>query len=468
MISLSTPESQLGAAFGVHRALDTTGAMLGPLVAFAHAGARPAGVQLDLPRQLLPRARSALGILVLFVGAARRGARRRRAGAAAVTARGGRPGADPRYRALLIAGGALSLATVSDAFIFLALRAGWTSATRCSRCCSSAAPAPYMLLAVPMGRLADRVGPWPCVARRLRACCRRLRALLLPIGRLADRSSLALGLLGGYYAATDGVLMALASAVVPEELRGSGLALVRTVTSVARLVASVAFGALWTVWGSTSRSPASAPRSSAAPLPRRVLAPPEPAVLPRTRRRASSPCSSAAASWSSWSAVLAGIPAEPHRAAQKRAASALGRPLSRAPAEGRLPRARVTARTRGRVRTRSAGAQASGRTSRCAATGSISPRAPGCAWLAGRLRLRLPGQGLRDEPRRATRARLAGVPSRARVSPDGRLRGGNDVRHRPFVRRVEPSRPQTTLIDLRLVARSPIWRSSPSPTTAAT
>ena len=34
MISLSTPERQLGAAFGVHRALDTTGAMIGPLLAF--------------------------------------------------------------------------------------------------------------------------------------------------------------------------------------------------------------------------------------------------------------------------------------------------------------------------------------------------------------------------------------------------------------------------------------------------
>ena len=38
MISLSTPERQLGAAFGVHRALDTTGAMIGPLLAFGAAG----------------------------------------------------------------------------------------------------------------------------------------------------------------------------------------------------------------------------------------------------------------------------------------------------------------------------------------------------------------------------------------------------------------------------------------------
>ena len=31
MISLSTPKEELGTAFGVHRAMDTTGAMLGPL-----------------------------------------------------------------------------------------------------------------------------------------------------------------------------------------------------------------------------------------------------------------------------------------------------------------------------------------------------------------------------------------------------------------------------------------------------
>ena len=43
--------------------------------------------------------------------------------------------------------------------------------------------------------------------------------------------------------------MALGSAIVPAEVRGSGLALLRTVTSLARLVASIAFGALWTLAG---------------------------------------------------------------------------------------------------------------------------------------------------------------------------------------------------------------------------
>jgi hypothetical protein len=56
-----------------------------------------------------------------------------------------------------------------------------------------------------------------------------------------------LALFGAYYAATNGVLSAITSALVPEELRGSGLSLVATLDSVASLLASVAFGVLWTL-----------------------------------------------------------------------------------------------------------------------------------------------------------------------------------------------------------------------------
>src|SRR3954451_9686911 len=41
MISLATPRDQLGTAFGVHRALDTTGAVLGPILAFAMLAVAP-------------------------------------------------------------------------------------------------------------------------------------------------------------------------------------------------------------------------------------------------------------------------------------------------------------------------------------------------------------------------------------------------------------------------------------------
>lgn len=58
-----------------------------------------------------------------------------------------------------------------------------------------------------------------------------------------------LALHGGYYAATDGVLMALASQGLPAKLRGSGLALAGTAVGLARLVSSVVFGALWMAFG---------------------------------------------------------------------------------------------------------------------------------------------------------------------------------------------------------------------------
>ena len=45
MISLSAPPRELGSAFGVHRAMDTAGAMIGPLVAFALLAAAPGSFQ---------------------------------------------------------------------------------------------------------------------------------------------------------------------------------------------------------------------------------------------------------------------------------------------------------------------------------------------------------------------------------------------------------------------------------------
>jgi hypothetical protein len=60
---------------------------------------------------------------------------------------------------------------------------------------------------------------------------------------------LVLALHGGFYAATDGVLMAAASDGVPEALRSSGLALVQTGQALARFACSLLFGAAWTVWG---------------------------------------------------------------------------------------------------------------------------------------------------------------------------------------------------------------------------
>jgi MFS family permease len=246
MISLSTPEPQLGTAFGVHRAMDTTGAMLGPLVAFGLLALAPLAFQ-SIFLVSFCLAVVGVGILVLLVQPQRR-------------VEGATPPPAPslrgalgllritRFRALLLAGGGLSLATASDAFIFLALQRELDLGTSLFPLLFVGSAGAYMLLAVPMGRLADRVGRGRVLLGGYALLLAVYGALLLPLGGWLLLAG-ALGMLGAYYAATDGVLTAIGSAVVPEELRGSGLALLRTVTSMARLFASLLFGALWTLWG---------------------------------------------------------------------------------------------------------------------------------------------------------------------------------------------------------------------------
>ena len=52
-------------------------------------------------------------------------------------------------------------------------------------------------------------------------------------------------LLSAYYAATEGVLMALGSAILPDAVRTTGLAVLTTATALARFGASLVFGFVW-------------------------------------------------------------------------------------------------------------------------------------------------------------------------------------------------------------------------------
>lgn len=242
MISLSTGSRDLGLAFGVHRAMDTAGAMLGPILAFALLAAAPGAFQslfvLSFFIGLL-----GLGVLVLLVREPRPAAPEEpppRIGEAFHLLR------ERRFATLAATGGALGLATASDAFVYLLLLEQLDFDLMMFPLLATGTAIAYMVLAVPAGRLADRFG-------RVRMLLGGYASLLLVYGLLLSPGLASAGLiavlvlLGAYYAATDGVLMALGSTEVPAALRGSGLALLGTATSTARLVSSVAFGALWTV-----------------------------------------------------------------------------------------------------------------------------------------------------------------------------------------------------------------------------
>jgi MFS family permease len=246
LISLSSSPHELGAAFGVHRTLDTAGAMIGPLLAFAVLSVAPGAYDAVFVVSL-SAALVGLGFLTLFVenppvsaAPAERPALSRAAAVRLLRV--------PGLGALLLAGTALSLATISDGFLYLTLQRRVAFEPRYFPLLYVATALIFMVLAVPTGRLADRLGRGRVFLGGHVLLLVVYASLLAPWPK-TFAIILTLVLLGGYYAATDGVLMALAGAVLPEELRASGMALITTGTSLARLVGSILVGALWTVRG---------------------------------------------------------------------------------------------------------------------------------------------------------------------------------------------------------------------------
>ena len=246
MISLSSREEDLGTSFGVHRALDTVGALLGPLVAFGLLALAPLAFD-TLFLVSFCFAAVGVGVLVLLVREPARKAVaadappvRLRGAFALLRAR--------RFRALFIAASVLSLATASDGFIYLFLQRSHDLDAAFFPLLFTGTAVTWMLLAAPAGRLADRVGRGRVMVGGY-VLLLVVYAVLLGPWSGTPALFLVLFLLGAYYAATDGVLMAMGSAHGPEALRGSGLSLLGTAVSVARLFASVLFGALWTWQG---------------------------------------------------------------------------------------------------------------------------------------------------------------------------------------------------------------------------
>jgi len=246
MIAASVPSEKLGTAFGIHRAMDTAGAMLGPLVAvgllllapgsydvvfvvsfcIAIVGVAVIALLVESPAPSAPAAESQL-VASKVVGQ--------------LLAR-------PDFRALVWISSALALTTLSDSFIFLTLQRRFSLNVSLFPLLYVGTALIYMLLAIPIGRLSDRLGRRQVFLAGYGLLGLAYGLLLLPgISQFLGFGVLLL--LGLYYAATDGVLSALASAMLPEQWRTTGLAIMTTGTGLARLFASLGYGALWTYFG---------------------------------------------------------------------------------------------------------------------------------------------------------------------------------------------------------------------------
>jgi MFS family permease len=266
LIATASDPADLGRNFGVHRALDTLGALIGPLIAFAVLAAVPFGLGGFHSVFVFSAAFAILGLVVLAVAVPdlrvkepvspvpgpsdtpdaspnASPARRRIALRLADLSR-------PELRRVLVVAGLLGLVTVGDGFIYLALSDRGSVAATYFPLLFVGTNFAYLALAVPMGKLADRIGRG---AVFLAGHAVLLGVYALTASKIGGIGSLVvvLLLLGTFYAATDGVLSALATQTVPEESRASGIAAAQTVVALSRFVSSIAFGLMWQLGGRT-------------------------------------------------------------------------------------------------------------------------------------------------------------------------------------------------------------------------
>lgn len=289
MIAGASRPRELAYNFGIHRAMDNVGAMLGPLIAF--------GLLLLLPGQFdavfvvsSSFALLGLAVLVLLVQARPRrtapprppratkpscgpddehtdscptwgNAFKCRTCGSASAAAGGLHRSKLTWSDLTALfgsrqfttrvgiAGLLTAFSVSDAFIFLTLLQRDEGLARVFPLFAVGLALSYALLSVPVGRLADRLG-------RMKVY---LGGHVLLVGVYAVAGGLTaipavlltVLLLGLFYAATDGVLAASVSAALPDVSRASGLAAAQTVVALAAFASSVGFGLLLTWLGLT-------------------------------------------------------------------------------------------------------------------------------------------------------------------------------------------------------------------------
>lgn len=247
LITSSSDPDRLGTAFGVHRALDTAGALAGPLTAFGVLWAAPGAYDAVF---VVSGCVATLGVVILVAFVRERPADTTRQPTASLRS-ALRLLLDRRFGALCAVTALLGLVTISDSFIYLLLQRRLDLQTGFFPLLPLGTAAGFLLLALPLGRLADRWGARPVF---LGGHVALLAAYLLLRGPLGGLPLLAgvLALHGIFYAATDGVLVAAAGPLLPGELRTSGLALLQTGQAFARMLASVLLGAAWTGWGTSA------------------------------------------------------------------------------------------------------------------------------------------------------------------------------------------------------------------------
>lgn len=245
LIADYTPESQRGRAFGLHRAMDGLGAVLGPLAAlFFMSGTDASQAQVYRQVFLWAFVPAVVGVAILFL------VRERPFSPRYQRPEFGWKAFNRDFKVFLLVNLVFALGNSSDAFLIVRARdlfAGTGHAVTTVILAYVLYNLTYSLGSYPAGLLADRFGP-----RRVFIAGLLLFGLVY-VGFALNASGgmvwVLFAVYGFYTAFTDGVGKAYASRLVQEEFRGTGMGVYHMSNGLATFGASVLAGLLWQGFG---------------------------------------------------------------------------------------------------------------------------------------------------------------------------------------------------------------------------
>jgi MFS family permease len=255
LIADSTPPEKRGAAYGLHRALDSSGAVIGVILAYVLFVSVREDFSAIFLFSLIP---AALGVVVLFLAREKRAAARQDFRSLPNFASlpvpwwqnlGARWHAlDRKLKAFLILIFVFTLGNSSNQFLVLrAKNLGYSDAT--AILLYLAYNVTYALVSYPAGRLSDRIG-----RKTLLVAGYLTYGLVYFAFALATPGALwfLFPIYGLYIALTEGVEKALVSDLAPKDLRATLIGLHATFTGIGLLPASALAGVLWNVFGASA------------------------------------------------------------------------------------------------------------------------------------------------------------------------------------------------------------------------
>ncbi len=251
-----TPSDIRGAAYGLRQALDTAGALAGPLAAIALMAILNDNVRAVFWVAVLP-AVAAVSLLIFGVEEPHHVAESLRDSEASFGETRPR-GSLPHWRdlrqlggafwAVVTIGAAFTLARFSEAFLVLrahdaGLSYGWAPLAL------AVMNFGYVISAYPAGRLSDRLGRTYLLAIGLATLI--AADLVLAFGTSVAVILFGVSLWGLHMGLTQGLLAAMVADTAPAALRGSAFGVFHFVSGLVTLLASVLAGALWEWRGPT-------------------------------------------------------------------------------------------------------------------------------------------------------------------------------------------------------------------------